>query len=87
MRPVLSAAATACCLFAAAAPALAAPIPVDLRVEGAGGRALTADRYLTDSTKIKTAKQPPNCNGSGAAKRLAGATALGTLVDGWTRCS
>jgi uncharacterized protein DUF4430/hemolysin type calcium-binding protein len=82
MRPVLSAAATVCCLFAAAAPAVAAPIPVDLRVEGANARALTADRYYTDSTKIKTAKQPPSCNGSGATKRLAGATALGTLVDG-----
>jgi hypothetical protein len=82
MRPVLSAAATVGCLFAMAAPALAAPIPVDLRVEGANGRALTADRYLTDSTKIKTAKQPPNCNGSGKNRRIPGATALGTLVDG-----
>jgi Domain of unknown function (DUF4430)/RTX calcium-binding nonapeptide repeat (4 copies) len=82
MRPVLSAAVTVCCLFAVAAPAVAAPIPVDLRVEGANGRALTADRYMTDSTKIKTAKQPPDCNGSGAVKQLAGATALGTLVDG-----
>ena len=60
MRPVLSAAATVCCVFAAAAPALAAPIPVDLRVEGANGRARTADRYYTDATRIKTAKQPPN---------------------------
>jgi hypothetical protein len=82
MRPVLSAAVTVACLFAVAAPAVAAPIPVDLRVEGANGRALTADRYMTDSTKIKTAKQPPNCNGSGKNKQLAGATALGTLVDG-----
>jgi Ca2+-binding RTX toxin-like protein len=82
MRPVLSAAATVCFLFAMAAPALAAPIPVDLRVEGGNGRALTADRYLTDSTKIKTAKQPPSCNGSGKAKKLPGTTALGTLVDG-----
>ena len=82
MRPVLSAAVTVACLFAVAAPAVAAPVPVDLRVEGANGRALTADRYLTDSTKIKTAKQPPSCNGSGKNKRLAGATALGTLVDG-----
>jgi hypothetical protein len=81
MRPVLSAAATVCCLFAAAAPAFAAPIPVDLRVE-AGGRALTADRYYTDSTRIKTAKAPPKCNGSGKMKKLPGATALGTLVDG-----
>jgi len=81
MRPVLSAAATVCCLFAAAAPALAAPIPVDMRVEAAG-RALTADRYYTDSTHIKTAKQPPNCNGSGKMKQLPGTTALGTLVDG-----
>jgi len=82
MRPVLSAAVTVCCVFAVAAPAAAASIPVDLRVEGASGRALTADRYLTDSTKVKTAKQPPNCNGSGKTKKLAGATALGTLVDG-----
>jgi Ca2+-binding RTX toxin-like protein len=82
MRPVLFAAATVCCVFAAAAPAVAASIPVDLRVEGANSRALTADRYYTDSTKIKTAKQPPNCNGSGKTKKLAGSTALGTLVDG-----
>jgi hypothetical protein len=82
MRPVLSAAATVCCLFAVAGPAAAASIPVDLRVEGDTGRALTADRYLTDSTKIKTSKQPPSCNGTGATKQLAGATALGTLVDG-----
>jgi hypothetical protein len=81
MRPVLSAAATVCCLFAVAAPALAAPIPVDLRVEAAG-HALTADRYYTDSTRIKTAKQPPNCNGSGKMKKIPGTTALGTLVDG-----
>ena len=81
MRIVLSAVAAACCALAAAGPA-AASIPVDLRVEGANGRALTADRYFTDSTKIKTTKQPPNCNGSGKAKQLAGATALGTLVDG-----
>lgn len=82
MRIVLSAVAAACCALAAAGPASAAPIPVDLRVESANGRALTADRYFTDATKIKTAKQPPNCNGSGKNKRLPGATALGTLVDG-----
>jgi hypothetical protein len=81
MRPVLSAAATVCCLFAAAAPALAAPIPVDLRVEAAG-RALTSGSYYTDSTRIKTAKAPPDCNGSGKMKKLPGKTALGTLVDG-----
>ncbi len=81
MRIVLSAAAAVCCALAAAGPA-AASIPVDLRVEGASGRALTADRYVTDSTRIKTAKQPPNCNGSGKNKRLPGTTALGTLVDG-----
>ena len=72
MRIVLSAVAAACCALAAAGPAAAAPIPVDLRVEGANGRALTADRYFTDSTRIKTAKQPPTCNGSGknqAARR------------------
>ena len=82
MRPALSAAATAACLFAVAAPAASAAIPVDLRVEGAAGRALTADRYLTDSTRIKTAKEPPNCNGSGKNKKVDGTTALGTLVDG-----
>ena len=82
MRIVLSAVAAACCALAAAGPAAAAPIPVDLRVEGASGRALTADRYYTDGTKIKTAKQPPTCNGSGKNKQLPGATALGTLVDG-----
>jgi hypothetical protein len=82
MRIVLSAVAAACCALAATGPAAVASIPVDLRVEAAGGRALTADRYLTDSTRIKTAKQPPNCNGSGKNKRLPGATALGTLVDG-----
>jgi hypothetical protein len=82
MRIVLSAVAAACCVLAAAGSAAAAPIPVDLRVEGANGRALTADRYLTDSTRVKTAKQPPACNGTGKAKKLPGATALGTLVDG-----
>lgn len=82
MRIVLSAVAAACCALAAAGPAAAASIPVDLRVEGASGRALTADRYYTDGTKIKTAKQPPTCNGSGKNKQLPGATALGTLVDG-----
>jgi len=82
MRPVLSAAVTVCCAFAVAAPAVAKSIPVDLRVEGAKGRALTADRYLTDTTSVTTAKQPPKCNGSGATKQLAGPTALGTLVDG-----
>ncbi|HEX6458847.1 MAG TPA: DUF4430 domain-containing protein, partial [Thermoleophilaceae bacterium] len=83
MRPVLSAAATVCCLCAVAAPAAVASIPVDLRVEGANGRNLTADRYQTDSTRIKTAKQPPSCNGSGKNKKLNGTTALGALVDGW----
>ncbi len=82
MRIVLSAVAAACCALAAAGPAMAAAIPVDLRVESANGRAVTADRYFTDSTKIKTAKQPPNCNGTGKNKQLPGATALGTLVDG-----
>jgi Domain of unknown function (DUF4430)/RTX calcium-binding nonapeptide repeat (4 copies) len=82
MRPVLFAATTVCCLFAAAAPAALGSIPVDLRVEGRDGRALTADRYQTDSTRIKTAKQPPSCNGSGKNKRLNGTTALGALVDG-----
>jgi hypothetical protein len=82
MRPVLFAAATVACLLAVAAPAVAAPIPVDLRVEAAGGRALTADRYMTDSTRIKTAKQPPSCNGSGKNKKVPGTTALGTLIDG-----
>jgi Domain of unknown function (DUF4430)/RTX calcium-binding nonapeptide repeat (4 copies) len=82
MRPVLSAAATVGCLFAASAPATLASIPVDLRVEGRNGRAVTADRYLTDSTRIKTAKQPPNCNGSGKNQKLDGTTALGALVDG-----
>jgi hypothetical protein len=81
MRPVLSAAATVCCLCAAGAPTAFASIPVDLRVEGANGRSLTADRYQTDSTRIKTAKQPPNCNGSGKSKKL-NTTALGALVDG-----
>src|SRR4051812_20876511 len=82
MRPVLTTALTVCLLSALAAPVAAASIPVDLRVEGANSRALTADRYFTDSTKIKTAKQPPNCNGSGKTKKLPGTTALGTLVDG-----
>jgi hypothetical protein len=82
MRPVLSAAATVCCAFAVAVPAAAASIPVDLRVEGANGRALTADRYLTDTTSVTTTKQPPDCNGTGARKDLAGPTALGTLADG-----
>lgn len=68
-------------LAVSAAPA-AASIPVDLRVEGGAGRALTADRYQTDSTSIKTAKQPPSCNGSGKRVKLEGTTALGTLVDG-----
>jgi hypothetical protein len=81
MRSVLSAAVTVGCALAAAVPA-AASVPIDLRVEGAGGRALTADRYQTDSTSVATANQPPGCNGSGAAKQLPGATALGTLVDG-----
>ena len=81
MRPVLSAAVTVGCVLAAAVPA-AASIPIDLRVEGASGRALTADRYQTDSTSVVTTKQPPGCNGSGATKQLPGATALGTLVDG-----
>jgi Ca2+-binding RTX toxin-like protein len=82
MRPVLSTALTVCALLAIAAPVATASVPVDLRVEGANSRALTADRYYTDSTKIKTAKQPPNCNGSGKTKKLSGTTALGTLVDG-----
>jgi hypothetical protein len=82
MRPVHSAVLTVCCALALAAPATAAPIPVDLRVEGASGENLTADRYLTDTTSIRTAQRPPNCNGSGARRTLSGPTALGTLVDG-----
>jgi hypothetical protein len=81
MRPVLSAVLVTCCVLATASPALAKSIPVDLRVEGADGRALTADRYQTFPTRVKTAKQPPNCNGSGATKQLP-TTALGALVDG-----
>jgi Ca2+-binding RTX toxin-like protein len=82
MRPVLSAAVTVCCVLAVSAVPAAASTPVDLRVEGAAGRALTADRYLTDGTAVKTAKQPPSCNGSGKKKQIPGPTALGTLVDG-----
>lgn len=82
MRPVLFTAATVGCVLAMAGPAVAKSIPVDLRVEGAGGRALTADRYFTDSTAIVTANQPPNCNGTGATAELVDHTALGTLVDG-----
>jgi hypothetical protein len=82
MRPVLSAAATVCFLLAIAGPAVAKSVPVDVRVEGANDRALTADRYLTSGTEVTTAKQPPNCNGTGATKQLPGPTALGALVDG-----
>ena len=81
MRPVHSAVLTVCCALALAAPA-AASIPVDVRVEGANGRNLTADRYLTDTTSITTTQRPPNCNGTGATKTIAGRTALGALVDG-----
>ena len=82
MRPVLSAALAACCLLALGGSVASASIPVDLRVEAGGGNALTADRYITDSTRVKTAKQPPSCNGSGKSKRLRGTTALGVLADG-----
>lgn len=81
MRPVHSAALTACCALALAAPAGAASIPVDIRVEGAAGKHRTADRYLTDSTSVRTAQRPPGCNGSGATKSLPGRTALGALAD------
>lgn len=82
MRPVHSAVLTACCVLALAAPAGAASIPVDVRVEGAAGKSLTADRYLTDTTTVGTAQRPPNCNGTGARKSLPGPTALGAVADG-----
>jgi hypothetical protein len=82
MRTVLSAGLTVCCALAIAAPAAARSIPVDLRVEGADGRSLTADRYQTFHTSVRTARRPPDCNGSGARKRVPGVTALGTLIDG-----
>ena len=82
MRPVHSAVLTVCCALALAAPAGAASIPVNVRVEGAAGKNLTADRYLTDTTTVGTAQRPPNCNGTGATKALTGPTALGALADG-----
>ena len=82
MRPVHFAVLTVCCVLALAAPAGAASIPVDVRVEGAAGKSLAADRYLTDTTTVGTAQRPPNCNGTGATKSLPGPTALGALADG-----
>ena len=73
-----AAAAVATCLLAASAAAR--PIPVDLRVEGAEERSLTADRYMTDSTSLVTEKGR-GCKGTGETKRLTGPTALGALVD------
>jgi hypothetical protein len=81
MKIVLSAVAAVSCLLAGAGPAAAKAIPVDLRVEGANSRALTADRYLTSGTSVTTAQQA-GCEGTGATKQLAGPTALGVLVDG-----
>jgi hypothetical protein len=65
---------------AIAAPAAAKPVPVDLHVEGADHRALTAARYVTDSTRVRT-EAAHDCGGSGGVKQLPGATALGALVD------
>lgn len=82
MRPIPRAGAAACALAVAigVGSAAAKPVPVDLRVEGGSSRALTADRYLTDTTSVRT-ETGRGCRGSGDSKRLEGATALGALVD------
>lgn len=62
---------------ALAVPATAAAAEqADLRVEA--GRPLAAAGYVTDTTKIKTTKSS-SCQGSGAAKTIQGANALGLL--------
>jgi hypothetical protein len=82
MRAIPRAGAAACALAVAvgAGSAAAKPIPVDLRVEGGNSRVLTADRYLTDTTSVRT-EAGRGCGGSGDSKRLEGPTALGALVD------
>jgi hypothetical protein len=81
MRFISLAGAAACALaLASGASAWAKPIPVDVRVEAANSRVLTSDRYLTDTTSVRT-ETAQDCGGSGATKSVAGATALGALVD------
>ena len=82
MRPVHFAVLTVCCALALAAPAGAASIPVDVRVEGAAGKSLAADRYLTDTTTVGTAQRPPNSTAPAPRSRSPAPTALGALADG-----
>ena len=71
--------AAACALALCTGVASAKPIAADLRVQGSGAPALTADRYMTDTTRVRT--DNTRCNGSGDTKQLQGPTALGLLVD------
>jgi hypothetical protein len=81
MRFISLAGAVGCALaLALCGSAAARSVPVDLRVEAAGGRVLTADRYLTAGTSVRT-ESGMGCNGSGQTKALGGFTALGALVD------
>jgi hypothetical protein len=81
MRSTSITGAAACALvLATGAAAAAKPIPIDLRVEGAGNRALAAGRYMTDTIRVRT-ERDRGCGGSGESKRLRGPTALGALAD------
>ena len=81
-RLVISTCAVAA-LAGAAAPAQAAPVLSDLRVE-AGGVVLTDSRVPTDTQSFTTDTGRPTCGGSGQVKTLTGPTALGLLGSGST---
>ena len=74
------AALAACVVAAAAAPqAVAATVPAELRVEGAGGADLTHGWTYFSDTATVTTDTSEACGGTGESHTLAGATALGIL--------
>jgi len=79
--PSFKRAALAACIIAigAAAPAAAATVPAELRVEGSGDADLTHGwTYFSDTTTLTTDAAEP-CNGTGRSHTFEGATALGIL--------
>jgi hypothetical protein len=72
-------------ILSTAAVAVAKKVPADLRVVGKSGKALAEEELLTGTTKVPTSRKATcfgkGSLGSGRAKTVKGATALGLLAQ------